>query len=348
MTNIKILVAGVVIMGMTPAAHAEELKLTREQEVEFNTRHASFSLKQMLKQEMAIAEFPQKDIAVFAAAAAINRAGMAKKESGELNQQQLTFVFSAVLYRLAILAQTANMSPAIVACHVAEARNLENMSKGKPPEMPNCRTDAYGPDIQSEALRVSSKPTWAQQNELVTKWVVNAFTYAEAIGKISMYGAAPTPKIEPEKPRDPKSNVSMIDMYKKADDRGKVAICAPILWKYGNLKGLGMQLEITEKAKQYSFGEFEFLKQISVNSELLKASAIQFSKQAYDQAWKDSANDPILLSGRGFGDFAKMCSEYTESLSKKGWFLPSEKINAENIAVRFVQEVRHGKPTKQP
>jgi len=62
-----------------------------------------------------------------------------------------------------------------------------------------------------------------------------------------MYGTTPAPKIEPEKPRDQKNNVSMLDMYKKADDRGKVAICAPMLWKYGSMKGFGMQLEIAEK-----------------------------------------------------------------------------------------------------
>lgn len=338
--------AGVAVMSVISFAHAEEPKLTREQEVEFNTSGASFYLTQMLKQEKAIAALPQKDIAVYSAAAGINRLTMAKKESGEFNQQQFTFVLSAVLYRLGILAQTANMPPAVVACHLAEARNLENVSKGKPPAMPNCRTDAYGPDIQTDALREVSKPSWAQNNELVTKWVVNAFSYAEAIGKISMYGVTPAPKIEPEQPRDPKNNVSLMDMYKKADDRGKVAICAPMLWKYGSMKGFGMQLEIAEKAKQYSQGEFEFLRQISMNSELLKASAIQFSKPAYDKAWKDSANDPVLLSGQGFADFAKMCFEYTESLSKKGWFLPSEKINAENIAARYIQDVKSGKLKK--
>jgi len=63
-----------------------------------------------------------------------------------------------------------------------------------------------------------------------------------------------------------------------------------------------------------------------MNAELLKASAIQFSKTAYDKAWKDSANDPVLLTGQGFADGAKMCFEYAETLTKKGWFLPSEKI----------------------
>lgn len=338
--------AGVAIMGVISIAQAEEQKLTREQEVEFNTENASFSLTQMLKQEKAIAALPQKDIAVFAASTGINRLTMAKKESGEFNQQQFAFVLSAVLYRLSILAQTANMPPAVVACHLAEARNLESMSKGNPPAMPNCRTDAYGPDIQTEALRALSNPAWATNNELVTKWVAHAFGYAESVGKISMYGAAPTPKIEAQKPRDPKNNVSLMEMYKKADDRGKVAICAPVLWKFGRITGLGMQREISEKAKQYSPGEFEFLRRVSMNSELLGASAIQFSKSAYDKAWQDSANDPVVLSDQGFADFAKMCFEYTESLSKKGWFLTSEKINAENIAARYVQDVRSGKLKK--
>src|SRR5690606_33629427 len=125
-----------------------------------------------------------------------------------------------------ILSQTANMPPAVTACHLAEARNLENVNKGKPPVMPNCRTDSYGPDIQSESLRELSKPSWAPNNELVTNWVVNAFTYAESVGIISSYGVVSTPRIEPNKPGDPKNNVSMMDMYRKADDRGKVAICA--------------------------------------------------------------------------------------------------------------------------
>lgn len=324
-------------MSVISTAHAEEPKLTREREVELNADYASFSLKRLLQLEQAIAALPQKDIAVLSASAGISGLTMAKKESGEFNQQQFTFILSTVLYRLSTLAQTANMPPAVVACHLAEARNLENLSKGKSPVIANCRTDAYGPDVQAEALIELSKPAWGPNNELVRKWVVIAFSYAEAIGKISMYGAAPAPKIEPEKPRDPKKNVSMMDMYKKADDRGKVAICAPVLWKYRGIK------EISEKAKQYSSVEFEFLRQISINSELLRASAIQFSKQAYDQAWKDSANDPVLLSAQGVADFAKMCFEYTESLSKKGWFLPSEKVNAENIAARYVQDVRYGK-----
>lgn len=332
--------AWVAFMCVISTALAEEPKLTREQEVEFNADYASFSLTRLLKLEQTIAALPQKDIAVFSALAGINRLAMAKKESGEFNQQQFTFILSAVLYRLSILAQTANMPPVVVACHLAEARNIENQSKGKPPVIANCRTDAYGPDIQAEAQIELSKPAWGPNNELVTKWVVSAFSYAEAIGKISMYGVVPAPKIEPEKPRDPKKNVSMMDMYKKADDRGKVAICAPVLWKYRGMK------EIAEKAKQYSSGEFEFLRQISMNYELLRASAIQFSKQVYDKAWKDSANDPVLLSGQGFADFAKMCFEYTESLSKKGWFLPSEKINAENIAAKYVQDLRYGKQKK--
>lgn len=195
-------------MGVISVCHAEEQKLTREQEVEFNTDSASFSLTQMLKQEKAIAALPQKDIAVFAASAGINRLGMAKKESGEFSQQQFAFVLSAVLYRLSILAQTANMPSTVVACHLAEARNLENASKGKTPVMSNCRTDAYGPDIQTEALRYLSEPAWSPNNELVTKWVVHAFSFAEAIGKISMYGAAPAPKIEPERPRVPKDSAN--------------------------------------------------------------------------------------------------------------------------------------------
>ena len=346
MKNIKLLMTSLAIIGFFSTAHAEEKKLTREQEVEFNTNSASYNLTQMFKQEKAIAALLQKDIAVFSAAAGINKLTMAKKESGEFNQQQFTFVLSIVLYRLGILAQTANMPPAVVACHFAEARNLENVSKGKPPVMPNCRTDAYGPDIQTDALREVSKPSWAPNNELVTKWVVNAFSYAQSIGKISMYGVVQAPKIEPEKPRDPKNNVSMMDMYKKADDRGKVAICSPTLWKYSHLKGSDMQLEIDEKGKQFSQGQFEFLRHISMNSELLNASAIQFSKPAHEKAWKDSANDPTLLSGQGFVDFAKMCFEYTESLTKKGWFLPSEKINAENIAAKYVQDVKGGKLKK--
>jgi hypothetical protein len=83
-----------------------------------------------------------------------------------------------------------------------------------------------------------------------------------------------------------------------------------------------------------------------MNSELLTASAIQFSKPAYDKAWQDSANDPVLLSGQSSADFARICFEYTESLSKKGWFLASEKVNAENIAARYVQDVRSGKLKK--
>ncbi|ASU38538.1 hypothetical protein hmeg3_09665 [Herbaspirillum sp. meg3] len=336
------MMAGVAVMSVLSFAHTEELKLTREQEIEFNTNGASFYLAQMLKQEKAIAAIPETEIAVFSAAAGINRLIAAQKETGKLNQQQFAFVMSVVLVRLAILSQTANMPPAVTACHFAEARNLENVSKGKPPVMPNCRTDAYGPDIQTDALRVVSKPSWAPNNALTNKWVVNAFSYAEAIGVVSMYGTTPAPKIEPEKPRDQKNNVSMLDMYKKADDRGKVAICAPMLWKYGSMKGLGMQLEIKEKGKQYSPGEFEFLRQISMNAELLKASAIQVSKTAYDKAWKDSANDPVLLTGQGFADGAKMCFEYAETLTKKGWFLPSEKINAENVAAKFVQDVKAG------
>lgn len=338
--------AGVAIIGVISIAQSEEQKLTRGQEVEFNTNHASFSLTQMLKQEKAIAALPQKDIAVFAAAAGISRLATVKKESGEFDQQQITFVLSVALYRLSVLAQTANMPPEVVACHLAEARNLESVSKGNPPAMPSCRTDAYGPDIQTEALRAVSNPAWATNNELVTKWVAHAFGYAESVGKISMYGAAPTPKIEAQKPRDPKNNVSMMEMYKKADDRGKVAICAPVLWKFGRITGLGMQREISEKAKQYSSGEFEFLRRVSVNSELLRSSSIQFSKPAYDKAWQDSANDPIMLSPQGFADFAKVCFEYTESLNHKGWFLTSEKINAENIAARYVQDVRSGKLKK--
>lgn len=346
MKKIIVLMAGVFVSGFVSICHSEEPSGAREQEVEFNVDVASFYLTQMLKQEKEIAGLPRKDIAVFFASARINRILMEKKGDAELSAQQFSFVVSVVLYRLGILAQTANMPPAVVACHLAEARNLEDVSKGKPPVMPNCRSDAYGPDIQTEVLRDVIKPAWAPNDELVTNWAVNAFSYAEAIGKISMYGTAPAPKIEPKKPRNSKGNVSMMDMYKKADDRGKVSICAPILWKYGRMKGLDMQIEIYEKARQYSSGEFEILRKIGVNSELLKASAINFSKPDYDKAWKDSFDDPVLLSGQGFADFAKMCFEYTESLSKRGWFLPSEKINAENIAAKYVQDVRYGKSKK--
>lgn len=343
MKKIIVMMAGVSIAGFVSICHSEEPRSAREQEVEFNVDVASFYLTQMLKQEKEIAGLSRKDIAVFFASARINRILMEKKDYAELDSQKFSFVVSAVLYRLAILAQTANMPPAVVACHFAEARNLENVSKGKPPVMPNCRADAYGPDIQAEVLRDVLKPAWAPNDELVTKWAVNAFSYAEAIGNISMYGTAPAPKIEPKKPQNSKSNVSMADMYKKADDRGKVSICAPILWKYGRMKGRDMQIAISEKARQYSSGEFEILRKIGVNSELLTASAMNFSKPSFDKAWKDSADDPVLLSDKGFADFAKMCFEYTESLSKRGWFLPSEKISAESIAARYVQDVRYGK-----
>src|SRR5690606_22382747 len=113
-----------------------------------------------------------------------------------------------------------------------------------------------------------------------------AFTYAESVGIISSYGVVSTPRIEPNKPGDPKNNVSMMDMYRKADDRGKVAICAPLLSKYVGMMTLGMRLEI-EKGKQYSPDKFEFFKRIIMNEELLKASATQYSKPAYDKAWKD-------------------------------------------------------------
>jgi len=118
-------------MSVLSFAHTEELKLTREQEIEFNTNGASFYLAQMLKQEKAIAAIPETEIAVFSAAAGINRLIAAQKETGKLNQQQFAFVMSVVLVRLAILSQTANMPPAVTACHFAEARDLENVRQGQ-------------------------------------------------------------------------------------------------------------------------------------------------------------------------------------------------------------------------
>lgn len=168
--------------------HAQTLN--QEQEVEFHARSAAFFLKKIEAQEKAIAALEKKQIAVFTAAGLISKVAQHKKESGKFNQQEFTFILSEALYRLAYLSQVAEMPPAVIACHTNEARNLENLSKGKPPVAANCRADAYGgASFQAESIIETSKPSWRPNHELVANWVVNAFSLAESSGKISNYGA---------------------------------------------------------------------------------------------------------------------------------------------------------------
>lgn len=183
-------VLALIALTITTSGPALSQTLSREKEIEFNARHAAYTVEQMQKQESAIAAIPRKDVAVAAAAAGINRVGAHYRESGKYTQQQFTYILSVALYRLAHLAQTANMPLKVVACHMDEARSLESASKGQAPAMANCRTDAYGPNMQSEGLIEVAKPTWKPNHEVITQWVVNAFSYAQAIGKVTDYGNA--------------------------------------------------------------------------------------------------------------------------------------------------------------
>lgn len=182
------------IFGMNYSCNANENKLTTEQEKKFNTDIAAFTLSQMVKQEKKMAALPQKEIVVFTAAGGINRLAIIKKESGNFDSGEFYFILSVMLYRLSILSQAANMPPAITACHLAEARNLENISQGKSPIFPNCRTKSYKPDIQSDALIEESKPSWDATNDLISKWVTSNFSYAQSLWKIMPHGNSPTSK----------------------------------------------------------------------------------------------------------------------------------------------------------
>lgn len=173
---------------MTDSVHAQ--KLTREQEVEFSAQSAAFFMDQMNVQEKKIAALPKKKIAVFAAAGLISRLAQQQKETGKYDQQQFTFILSTVLYRLSQLSQAADMPPMVTACHLAEARNLENSSKGLPPVAANCREKAYGQSIQSESIIELSRSDWASNHDLLRNWVASAFSYAQNVAKITNYGAS--------------------------------------------------------------------------------------------------------------------------------------------------------------
>ncbi|NYT79525.1 DUF1311 domain-containing protein [Alcaligenaceae bacterium] len=176
-----------VVLRHPASLHVEGQKLTREQEVEFRTKSAAYFLDNTLKAEKAIAALPNKELAVLVAAGKINRLIADKKESGKFNQQQLMLISSIVVGRLGLLSQTANMPPAVIACHFSESRALENVSKGLPLKAPACRNDAYGADIQMQIIMETGKPSWALSDKLVTEWVVNAFMYAEDIGIVIQY-----------------------------------------------------------------------------------------------------------------------------------------------------------------
>lgn len=162
----------------------------QEQEVEFHARSVAFMVKKMEAQERAIAALEKKQIAVGSAADLMSKLAQYKKETGKFNQQEYALILATALSRLAHLSQVANMSPEVIACHTAEARSLENLSQGKPAVAAQCRADAYGgASFESESIIEMSKPSWRPNHELIRSWVVNAFSYAESMGKISNYGA---------------------------------------------------------------------------------------------------------------------------------------------------------------
>lgn len=163
---------------------ATESGLDEKMEIDINSKLAADLISVMADQEKLIAKLPEKNVAVFAAAGAINRMAMLQKESGKFNNQQFNYLMSLMLYRLSILSQTANMPPEVISCHLAEARNMEKLSLGESVEALNCRSKAYGP-IQSEGLLELPKPSWRKTNELVNRWVVNLFSYSNSIRKIS-------------------------------------------------------------------------------------------------------------------------------------------------------------------
>jgi hypothetical protein len=121
-----------------------------------------------------------------------NRLTVIKKDFNYLEQRKFAYVLSVVSYRLAILAQNSDMPSAVVACHIAEAKSLENISKGGVPAPANCRSNAYGPNIEVDLMHEFVKPTWAATSALATDWAINVFSYAEAIGKTSNYGMPPS------------------------------------------------------------------------------------------------------------------------------------------------------------
>lgn len=145
----------------------------------FRIKTAAWHLENILKLENEIATLPNKNIAVLHAAGRLNHMFMAKKESREHEPQQLTSIFAIATFRLALLSQAADMPPAVITCHFNEASALEKMSRGLTANASNCRSDAYGSELQAQALRETLEPSWDHIATLTLEWVTNTFMYAE-------------------------------------------------------------------------------------------------------------------------------------------------------------------------